>query len=236
MELRNKFILAAVLFVASTSFAGTWIVGPGKGSHASANLAEGFEGTGAPTNWSDLSTGGNFVNWDYTTSPIAGAQSMFLQDTAGSTRLALYNFPSLEDEIWVAWRYKASADPAAAVVMMTVIDVSQNTLAFVRTQTDGTVVILVTSTASATLIDLTPGTSYRFKARWKKGTGANEEFQLWAAAEATGAWSTSVSQTNGTSTVQADAVYFFAQANYNMDQTIDNVLVKTSDISWSELD
>ena len=212
------------------------MMGPGKGSHASASLAEGFEGTGAPTNWTDNSTGGLTLNWDYTTAPIAGAQSMFLQDSATSIRLAMFNFPGQADEIWVGWRYKPSADPAGNVVVMTVGDVPGNALAFVRTQTNGTVVIVVTSTASATIIDMTPGTVYRFKARWKKGTGANEEFEVWAAADSAGAWGASTSQTNGTSTVQADTVFFQEQAAWNLDQTIDQVLVKTSDITWSELD
>ena len=235
MELRSKLILALAIFIPCVAFGGSWQMGPGKGSHASADVAEGFEGTGAPTNWSDISTGGLTVNWDYTTAPIDGAQSLFLQDPAANARTALYDFP-LADEIWVAWRYRPSADPATNAGILNIIDAGTNALGVVRTQTNGTIVILVTSTQSATIIDMTPGTDYRIKVRWKKGTGANEELQIWAATEAAGAWGATVSQTNGTSTAQADAIYFQAAAAFNIDQVIDNVLVKTSDITWSELD
>ena len=243
MELRSKLILATLLLVAATSFAGTWMMGPGKGSQAAASglgVFEGFEGTGVPTQptWSDISTGGNTVNWDYTTAPIVGSQSLFIQDPTSNARTALYDFTGQADEIWVALRYRASADPATNAGILNIIDTGTNALGIVRTQTNGTIVILVTATQSATIIDVTPGTNYRIKVRWKKasGLGNDEELQIWAAAESAGAWGATVSQTNGASTNQADAVYFQTVSTFNMDQVIDNVLVKTSDITWSELD
>jgi hypothetical protein len=231
-----------LLFV-SVAMADTWNMAPGGGVHGGGgggtipSVAEGFEGTGAPTFWSDISTGGLTVNWDYTAAPLVGAQSLFLQDSAANNRTALYDFPGQVDEFWVAWRYKPSADPATNVGIINIIDVATNGLAFIRTQTNGTVVIVVNATQSATLIDMAPGTEYRFKVRWKKATVAanDEELEVWVAANSDGAWGASVSQLNGTSTAQADAVYFQMAAAYNMDQTIDNVLVKLSDIAWSEL-
>ena len=56
---------------------------------------EGFEGTGAPTNWTDLAIGGQLVNWDYTASPLAGAQSLFLADSTADGRIALYDLPPM---------------------------------------------------------------------------------------------------------------------------------------------
>ena len=241
MAQRNNLILATVLLIVATSFAGTWITGPGAGSHGTVSTfptTQGFEETGVPTasTWIDISTGGQVVNWDYTAVPIDGAQSVQLLDSASNSKQFEYDFPGALDEVWVAWRYSESADPATFFGTMNVIDSATNGLASIRIQTNGALHGIVTTTTGTQVVDVAAATNYRIKVRWKKGTGANEEFQVWAASEASGAWGTPQIQTNGTSTNQADAIYFSNPAATNNNQVFDNVIVSTSDIAWSDLD
>lgn len=199
-----------------------------------ATTYEGFEGTGAPTNWADSGSGGNTPNWDYTAAPLAGAQSLFLADTAANSRGASHNFTNA-DQIWIAWKYKISADPAADATLIYISTDADVHLATLHVATNGTLAGYVDAVVGSTVTDLTPGTAYRVKVRYVRGTGSNETLEVWAATEASGAWGTSQTQTNGTSTAQPGKMFFDNFATFNTDLTIDDVLVKASDILWSEL-
>jgi hypothetical protein len=233
----NNLILVLLVLCLPEVLADSWNMAPGTGAHGAGIPAiEGFEGTGIPNAlWTDLSSSGT-VNWDYSAAPIAGAQSAQMVDVASGQKLFVYDFPQVADEIWCAWRYRESADPAAFQGVFNIVDSTQSNGATVRVQTNGSVVILVQGTPSAAVIDLTPGADYRIKIRYKRGTLNNEEMEIWAAAEGAGAWGTSVLQNNGTSTTAPDQVYWANPSTSNMDQTIDNVMVSTSDIPWSALD
>jgi hypothetical protein len=240
-RLNNLFLVLLVLCLPEV-LADSWNMAPGTGAHGAGFPAiEGFEGTGIPNAlWTDFSNGGQTVNWDGTTSPapIAGAESLLMVDSVSGTKEAFYNFPGAEDEIWVAFRFKDSADPATFYSIMLIFDAPTNILAQIRLQTNGSLNGLVTTTPGTQIIDIVPGTSYRIKCRWKKATvaGNDEEFQVWAGSEATGAWGTPQIQQNGTTTAQADAISFSNPAASNHDTAIDNVMVSTSDIPWSALD
>jgi hypothetical protein len=229
--------IITLLLSAGLASANPMVVLTGGARAGTTELPEGFEGTGVPNAaWSDISTGGQTVNWDYTAAPIAGAQSVQLTDPPSGTKVFLYNFTQDADEIWFAFRYRESADPAGTVGLVNIIDVGTNGLAVIRIQTNGTLLEMVDAVQGSTVVDLTPGTNYRIKVRYKKGTGANEECQIWAAADSAGAWGTPQQQLNGSSTLRADAIYFQNVPAWNQDQVYDNVIVSTSDIPWSALD
>jgi hypothetical protein len=234
-------ILLALLASITLATANPVVVLSGGSGATAATGVEGFEGTGTPSAaWTDVSNGGQTVNWDGTTSPapVAGTQSLLMVDSVTGTKEAYFNFPGSQDEIWVAFRFKDSADPATFYSIMLIFDAVSNPLAQIRLQTNGSLNGLVTATPGTQIIDIVPGTSYRIKCRWRKATGAgnDEQFEVWAGSEATGGWGTSQIQTNGTTTAQADAISFSNPAASNHDTAIDNVIVSTSDIPWSALD
>jgi hypothetical protein len=205
---------------------GSVITGPG----------EGFEGTGAPALWTDTSTSGS-VDWDYTTSPLYGSQSLFGADTSSGVREVTYNFPEDADEIWIALRFRMSADPAAAANwFITLLDSGTNVNCHLQIGSTGNLTGHVDTAASTVVRDIAAATTYRIKLRYKKGTGANEELEVWANSEASGTWGTSQVRTNGTTTTRADALILTNTNTGNHDVTWDTVLISTSDIPWSSLD
>jgi PA14 domain/Chitobiase/beta-hexosaminidase C-terminal domain/Divergent InlB B-repeat domain len=193
-----------------------------------------FEGTGIPTLWVDGSTG-NTIDWDYTAAPLVGAQSLFMPDPASGDRWANYNYSEVSDTIYVAFWFRTSALPSAEFPIFEVLDSGNNALASVRLMTNGNVVIRADAVSSASIITMSTNTTYRIKVRYVRGTGANETIQAWCNTNASGAWSSTQTLSNGTSTLQADRASFYNSPNINVNMTIDNVLVKTTDIAWPEI-
>jgi hypothetical protein len=228
--------LLAFMAAATVAFGDIWMVNP-YNFVVTGNYDEGFEGIGIPTNWIDLDSGPGASDWDYTTAPISGAQSLFLPDPSSGAAEVAYDFPEDADEIWAAFKYKVSADPASSTsdIVWFTSSVPAD-LARLRQATNGTITCLVDATASGTIIDLTPGSVYRFKLRYVKGTGSNEVLEVWIVADGSGSWGTSTSQTNGTSTARAGRLKFNGAATHNSDKTIDNVKVSTADIAITDLD
>jgi hypothetical protein len=199
---------------------------------------EGFEGTGAPTGWTD--TGTPSADFDSTSSPLTGSQSLLMTDVVSGGKEVRFDFSQEADEFWVAWKASISALPATGTPDLFYIrDSSGNALASVRVATaTGNIngrVDAASGGTGTTVAVMSAGSTWRFKVRYKKGTGVNEEFEVWAVADGSGSWGTGRSQTNGTSTVQGGVYGLFNTSANNLDLKIDNVLIKTSDIAISEI-
>jgi hypothetical protein len=237
MALRNKVLaVGLILSITLPCMAGMWMASPGKGSHAvvAAGGVEGFEGTGAPAGWA---TSGADIDYDSTASPITGAQSLAMADPVGADQSATYDFPEDADTVWIAFKYRESADPAVSTgEFCRLLNSSNTVLAFWRTQTNGTLVFRVTSTNSTTVVDMTANTVYRVKMKYTKGTGADETLEMWAVTDGSGSWGTSQILTNGADTTRADKLQFNQAANNNITMTWDNVKVSTSDIAIADID
>jgi hypothetical protein len=195
-----------------------------------------FEETGAPTGWTDVGTPS--VDWDSTSSPLAGAQTLLMTDVASGGKEVRFDFSEDVDEFWIAFKFSCSAIPASGTPdIFTIKDGSANSLATVRiSPTTGTVNGRVDASSGTTVISIVGGSNYRMKLRYKKGSGANEELQIWCVAEGSGTWGTAQAQTNGTSTARGGILAIYNTAANNLDLKIDNLLVKTSDIAIAEID
>jgi hypothetical protein len=79
----------------------------------------------------------------------------------------------------------------------------------------------VDASASSIVRDIAAAATYRIKLRYKKGTGSNEELEVWANFEASGTWGTSQIRTNGTNTTRADSVVLTNTNTGNHDITLD---------------
>jgi hypothetical protein len=225
--------LLALAVSSSLAMSNPLVVGGGNAGATSLTTYEGFETTGPPSGlWTDTSSG-NTVNWDYTTSPLAGTQSLFMADSTTGYREITYDFPEDADEIWIAFRVRHSAIPAANSIFLTIQDNAGNQLASSRITTGGNLAAAVDTTYGLTAVIIGAGSEWRFKYRYKRGTGANEEFEV---SGGTTSFGTIRSQTNGTSTARAGKLLISEQSNVNADLTIDNVFIRTSDILWSDLD
>jgi hypothetical protein len=223
----------ALALSSSLAMANPLVVGGGNAGPTSVTTYEGFETTGAPSGlWTDTSSG-NTVNWDYTASPLAGAQSLFMADSTSGFRQITYDFPEDADEIWIAFRIRHSALPSANSTYLSITDSAGNALANSRITTGGNVSAAVDTTQGLTAVIISAGSEWRLKYRYKRGTGSNEELSV---VGGTTSFGTIRTQTNGTSTARAGKIIITEQNNVNADLTIDNVFIKTSDITWAELD
>jgi hypothetical protein len=146
-----------------------------------------FEETGACAGWVDASTNEtSTVNWDYSTSPLDGSQSLFLADSTTDDRIAKYDFTEDADEIWIAFRFREWANPAIESQNIGIEDSAGANLASVMVSTGGNLAFEVTTANSGTVAFLTGGSSYRVKIRYLKGTLNTETMQVWAVAEGLG--------------------------------------------------
>lgn len=79
------------------------------------DVCENFEGTGTPSGWTVSSTG-TTVDFDYTTSPLRGSQSLALQGSANTTSTVYYtvvgDFTAASDH-WVHFLYSYPTTPWA---------------------------------------------------------------------------------------------------------------------------
>jgi hypothetical protein len=98
-------MIKKILLITLPIFAGTWVV-PGKGSHATGGpsfiINEDCEGTGTPSGRAGAG------NWDSTTSPLAGAQSLRLVNQTVDNQSALNNA-----DLWVKFALKVAALPGS---------------------------------------------------------------------------------------------------------------------------
>lgn len=200
---------------------------------------QGFEETGLPTEatWIDLDSGTGASNWDYTSAPISGSESLQLPDSSSGASEVAFDFPADTDSnIYAAFKIKFSADTASATSDWVFFTSSVPAdLARMRQNTTGQVQMVIDGTATGNLIDMAVGTVYRVKLRYDGGSGT-EQMEVWIASEASGAWGSSLTSQNGTSTARASRIKFVVAATHNRDSFIDNVKVSTSDIAWSDLD
>ena len=91
-----QFVFALLLLMASRAF-------------AQDILNEDFEGTGEPSGWSHTGT----VDYDNTSSPLEGTQSLVIDRTAGAhNQYASYDSGSEHDEFWAHIIYKPAALPS----------------------------------------------------------------------------------------------------------------------------
>ena len=126
-------------------------------------INEGFEGTGKPQGWN-----GN-GNWDSTTSPLAGAQSLRTVNQVASNEVSLNTA-----EAWIKFEFRFSTLPAAGDLFFSLSNANFEELATLRLMPNGQIII---DDASGRLYDATtqsiaPGVKYFGWVHYKAGTGS----------------------------------------------------------------
>lgn len=167
-------------------------------------IEENFEGSGVPSNWYD---GGGLP--DTSTSGLSMEGSECVSNVSGAKVLiAAYPTPFSEAEIWIRFRVRFTEDTAG--YFCRVYDGSLNQRGYIYRHTDGTIFVgngsNQTNTVAATVID----TTYWVWFRYKKGTGANGEAEVWFSTTSTkpGAGNYNAAVSGGESTQNAGSVSF----------------------------
>lgn len=134
-------------------------------------IDEGFEGTGTPTGW--FSSGAS--DWDYATSPLAGAQS--LRVTAAGSSVAFLTDGGVlnHTEAWGKLLLRIDALPSSFSRLFVIRDSGFSEIFILTINSTGTLTVQDTGgTVFQTTTDaMSVSTLYRVYWHYRKGTGAN---------------------------------------------------------------
>ena len=182
MEHRNSLILATVLVVAAaTSFAGTWIAGPGKGSHAVAVSGAAFsddftrgDAANLGANWAEPAG-----DWRIVSNTAVAFDGSYVENLAVYTATACntvnqyvkVSIPTFAASTYasVAFRYSASGSPLYRVYMW----VTEDSTTFTRGATAADGSPQTVQTVAATVV---AGDSWGWTCT---GTGNSVEIRGW---------------------------------------------------------
>ena len=191
---------------------------------------ETFNGTGYDLSWSTTGS----PDPDYTTSPapLEGAQSCLLVGTA--TTGIYKNMLSTYPEVYVAFMFRMTGTTWQGYPSPIGIYNGGTMLARIDGDSGAnTVSMFAGSLKDGSIFTLGGGTTYYVKVRYKAGTGANSEVEIWKSSNGlSGNWGTSYKKSNGDATLNAQRIEF-----YNLSQAtnliiLDDIRYDTGDINY----
>ena len=188
---------------------------------------EDFEGTGAPTNWTNTIT-----SWDYTTAPapLEAAQSARLRPTETTTYDPSYASANTWWGVWFAWNQAIENTEVFAQVQSSAPAVIA-TFSFVVTNNDFTC-LAAGGTANTGGTFPNDTSTMKIKLQYVQGSGSNAAARLWTWNGS--GWDLQCESTNGTSTAAIDSVVFTNGANTE-ELIMDVFKDKQSDITSPDL-
>lgn len=210
------------LYAASSVFSAAYVI-----SGASYLISEGFEGAGLPTNWTAVAS----PDWDSTSGPLLGAQSMVSSDAGGKG----YASFSAQTDIWT--RFMISADSfASSPILHELRDSSGVEQLYFRVLADGRIRLMngAYTEAGTGSTTLTINTAYYVWIRYVAGSGSNAAYTVYVSATSTRPGSAELTITNGTSTGSI-ARWYSAPLGNGAVTKFDNVLVSASEIGSGTL-
>lgn len=133
-------------------------------------IEENCEGTGTPAGWTDSGA----VNWDYTTSPLQGTQSMQIAPVGATINTTCPTFAAQTTlEYYMMFRFNSSL-PSAGSVFVRLRD-SLNAVQLRLQMNTGNRLLLYDggAIAASPVTTIAAGTDYHVWMRYVAGTGAN---------------------------------------------------------------
>lgn len=175
-----------------------------------------FESGSEPAGWNvAASTYDPLVNYGYAASPLIGTYSLAITHTNAAAYTVRAPTQTALDEVWVAFAMRVSASPSSPATFAEVLTAAASYRAYLRLSTSRLVTAHMSSGATlahATAIP-TSGMAY-VKLRYKKGTGANAEVELWVMTDPSAGWGGGISRTDGTQTDQVAMWHFYNHMSF----------------------
>lgn len=191
-------------------------------------VSENFEGTGTPSGWTTLT---GTPNYDYTTVPLEGSQSLYLS-TAAAAHRAIVDFTS-GPEYWIYFLLRITNGSAPAgnrTIGGGHVTGSTTVYAFLQVNLN---LKVLWGTAAATATALSLDTTYHVWLHIKKGTGTNGivdvGFSTNGVRPTSGGTFSQDTANTGTSDV-ARFSFGTTATNTNVDMIYDKVRIATSQI------
>jgi hypothetical protein len=169
-------------------------------------VEENFEGTGAPTGWTTASEGGT-INYDSTTSPLRGSQSLRLTHS-GWPGARVYKAFTAQSQVYLFARVRWAADAGDDTPILTLRDSSGNTLCTLLVRSGGGAFRLYHGTTFGNASSSpTANTTYYVWISYTAGTGANGAATLHWGTATTKPGSADISVSTGTATADAAQIH-----------------------------
>lgn len=170
-------------------------------------VSEDAEGTGTPSGWTQS---GN-VDWDYTTTVLAGTQSLQLITNGGSAG-NMVQTPSFAAQsalyVYFVMRVTENAWKTDGNARICSLRSGSSEEAAVPLSNARVPSVLHGSASAAASSALTLNTTYHIWVEYVAGTGANGQMLLYISSNGTKPGSPTVTLTTGTSTASIDSVQF----------------------------
>lgn len=131
-------------------------------------INENFEGTGTPSGW------GGTADFDSTTSPLAGAQSLRVNNQTVQNEAAIDN-----GDLWFKFLFKPNQLPTTDSDIFYINDASFNELGRIIMETNGKLIATQDGIFEETSSALSSGTMYYVWVRYVKGSGSNSVVQVY---------------------------------------------------------
>lgn len=179
------------------------------------------EGTGTPAGWANAGS----PNWDDSTSPISGAQSLTLASGSDTVEYSV----GTRSEIWVHFAAVWSAIPSAHTAIIALREGGVTRAYFsLRTVTGAIRVYNTASTNDSLSFTPTAGVTYYFWWRYKTGSGADGISQVYASTDPAARGSLNINNTTTPATASIDSVIF--SGGPTMTLKLDNLIGSTTEI------
>jgi len=165
-----SIFLVLVLF--SISWAGM-VIGSGVASSGSSYLVEqNFEGTGYDNSETWTETGSGTMNEDYTTTVLAGSQSLYVS-ASSQAPLISHTFSSTQTEVWGYFLFRPVSTIATGKEIITIKDASGNSSYTIEWVSTGKWIVRINGSgaSSYTTNAMSEGTTYHCWWHVKNGNG-----------------------------------------------------------------
>lgn len=203
-------------------------------------IAEDAEGTGTPTDWTDTPGTGGSVNWDSTSSPLRGSQSLVI--TAGDSGQESYTTYSIGEITSgsIAFRYSTNdATPTAHNQIVRIYDLADQAVIQILNHSTGNIRIIHGTTSITT--DFTSyapmgkqvmqnDTTYYIWVDFTLGAGTNGTATAYVSTTKTKPASAAVSTTSGTGLSSSPIERVKIKAQYQTVCTYDQIRVDNATI------
>ena len=229
------FILSTMTASAQIPFTGMQFLIPSAFTNSGGTIYlvnQNFESVGTPVGWTGGIAPGDY-NFNSTSSPLAGLQSLHLDDTVENA----YAYTSWSDagvEIWGEFLFRANSFPASFMTFFTLQDTSLNQVLKLFIFSNGNIAIedSTGNIYATTVANMSLNTVYYVWVHYKSGTGVNSTDEVWFSTSSTNPGSGGNFYAGGTTGHDTtDALYVFPELNKTlgiMNADYDNIMISTT--------
>lgn len=187
-------------------------------------VSEDVDGSGTPAGWTNAGS----PNWDYTTSPIVGAQSLLCSSELNTTTISF----TPASTVWVFCRIRreATGGSSSTIPIVGLRSASDVNLALVTNRNNPAYRLLGGSIIGGFNATVSNGVNHALWLQYIIGTGANSIARMWLQEDGTEIRPASMYANHTTGNATADAAKLILGGASAAGMVFDKIRVSTSEI------